>query len=218
MDRFTQEQLVTAYRNVPPAIQDVFGSEAVEKVVSDIQVKYRLHTDTAGNLDKEIGYLLLGLINPAEFFGNLMLAGTDEKTAKGIMAEINERIFIPLKQQVSGAASKDTAPPVSYAEEDAEERLVVPAVPPPALEYEPVRPVTLPGSSEPVPAPQIPPPAVIQEAPPAPSVPHTMMSDMVAAQRAPVAPAPVPQAPAPSTPAPQPITKEYGVDPYRESI
>lgn len=223
MSKFTPEQYITAYRGVPTPIQDLLDDgDLIEKVVSDVQVNYRLHTDDAGTLEEQVRYLLLGLINPAEFFGNLMLAGNDEQTAKGIMAEINERIFIPLKQQVSGAASKETAPPVSYAEDAAnDESPAVPVVPPPALEYEPVPPVvTLPGSSIPVPAPQaVPPPAVVQDTvPPAPSIPHTMMSDMLAAQRAPVAPAPVPQAPAPLTPAPKPITKEYSVDPYRESI
>jgi hypothetical protein len=220
MSKFTPEQYITAYRGVPTPIQDMLDDgDLIEKVVSDIQVNYRLHTDIVGTLEEQVRYLLVGLVNPAEFFGNLMLAGTDEQTAKGIMAEINERIFIPLKQQVSGAASKETAPPVSYAEDSVEESTATPVVPPPTLEYEPVPPVvTLPGSSIPVPTPQTPSPAIAQEAPPAPSIPHTMMNDMVAAQRAPAAPAPVPQASAPLTPAPQPITKEYGVDPYRESI
>lgn len=228
MAQFTQTQVLDAFSRAPEPIQEAFSSELTADVVSDIKAKFRLHIDVAGNLGRELGYLMLGLINPAEFFGGLMLAGTDEATAKGIMEEINSRIFIPLKQQVSGAGRVPAPPPVTYAEAPVVEEKTAPMVPPPALDYEPARAATLPGSSEPVPtvAPSIPTP-VQQPAMPAPQEVHTMMSDMLAAKQAPVPAAAVsaqpttptaPPAPAPAPSRSNPIAKDYGVDPYREPV
>lgn len=228
MAHFTQDQVLDAYAKAPEAIQEAFSSELTADVVSDIKAKFRLHVDVAGNLGKEVGYLMLGLINPAEFFGGLMLAGTDEATAKGIMEEINSRIFIPLKQQVSGAGKAPAPAPVTYAETPVAEEKTTPMVPPPALDYEPARAAILPGSSESVPviAPSNPTPAQ-QPVMPAPQEVHTMMNDMLAAKQAP-APAPVvsaqpttpsvPPTPAPAPLRPSPIAKDYGVDPYREPV
>lgn len=222
MARYTQEQLITAYRNAPVSIQDTLDGGLVEKVVSDVQVRCRLHADVASTLDDETRFLLLGLVNPAEFFGSLMLAGTDEQTARSIMEEINNRIFIPLKQQVSGSTAKAPAP-ISYSETPVRVPTPTPVAPPPALDYAPT-PVTqiLPGSFAAVPAPvqhmapEVPAPAV--ETPPVVAS-HTMVSDMASIQQTQVAP-PAIAPPAPSQPLPSqpPIIKSYGSDPYREPI
>jgi len=228
MANFTQDQVLDAYAKAPEPIQEAFSSELTADVVSDIKTKFRLHVDVAGNLGKEVGYLMLGLINPAEFFGSLMLAGTDEATTKGIMEEINSRIFIPLKQQVSATGRTPAPAPITYAETPVAEQRPAPMIPPPALEYEPAQTGTLPGSSEPIPvvAPSISAPTQ-ERALPTPQEVHTMMSDMLVAKQT-AAPAPiipvqptapnVPLPPAPVVPQPNPIAKDYGVDPYREPV
>lgn len=223
MSRLTQEQYVRAYRNVPTPIQDILDDgDLIEKVVSDIQIRCRLHTDIAGTLDQEIRYLLLGLVSPAEFFGGLMLSGTDEQTARSIMEEVNNRIFIPLKNQISTSTPAVPAP-VAYSESQVPAPVPAPLVPAPTLDYAPA-PVTqiLPGSFAAVPAP-VPPPAPEVTAPavetPAPAVPHTMASDMASVQQVQVTP-PAVAPPVQSQPLPQqpPIIKSYGSDPYREPI
>lgn len=222
MTRFNRDQMLKAYRSAPSPIQDTLDGELVEKVVSDIQVRCRLHVDVAENLHDEIRFLLLGLVNPAEFFGSIMLSGTDEQTARSIMEEINNRIFIPLKQQATSGAAREPAP-ISYAETPTAAPASAPVAPPPALDYAPT-PVTqiLPGSFAAVPAP-VPHPvpevtATAVEAPPVVAS-HTMASDMASAQQVQAAPVAV-AAPAQSQPlTPQPpIIKSYGTDPYREPI
>lgn len=223
MARFNRDQLLKAYRSAPSPIQDTLDGELVEKVVSDIQVRCRLHVDVAENLHDEIRFLLLGLVNPAEFFGSLMLSGTDEQTARSIMEEINNRIFIPLKQQAASGVAREPAP-ISYAETPVVTPSPTPVAPPPALDYAPT-PVTqiLPGSFAAVPAPvphpvpEVTVPPAAETAPPVTS--HTMASDMASAQQTQVA-SPVIAAPVQSQPLPPqpPIIKSFGSDPYREPI
>lgn len=220
MSRLTQEQYIAAYRSVPTAIQDLLDDgDLIEKVVSDLQVRCRLHADIAGTLEQEIRHLLLGVINPAEFFGSLMLAGTDEQTARSVMEEINNRIFIPLKQQVGSGSAKEPAP-ISYAEAAAPTPVPTPIVPPPTLDYAPA-PVTqiLPGSFAAVPVQQPIPEITAPIEAPVIAVPHTMASDMAAAQQvqaaSPAVAPPVQSQPLPPQP---PIIKSYGSDPYREPV
>ena len=183
------------------------------KVITDIKAKYRLHVDLAGNIEREIGYLMLGLVSPAEFFGTLMLSGTDEQTARGIMEEVNERIFMPLKRQIM-ESGRGPAPVQSYAQTAAPIPAKEPVVAPPALEYVPPAP-TLPGSPEPAPMPA-PAPAAPTPAPepaPQPAPPPQPMPS----------PAPTPSAPTPPPVPPAPAAsaipgKGYAVDPYREPV
>ncbi|HRH55386.1 MAG TPA: hypothetical protein PK609_00795 [Candidatus Paceibacterota bacterium] len=210
MAQYTQEQLLAAYQRAPEPIQDAYGSEATEKVIDDVRTKYRLHVDVAANLDREVGYLMLGLVSPAEFFGSLMLSGTDEQTARGILQEINDRIFIPLKRQVM-TAPKSAPPIASYVASTPPPQAPRPApVSAPALEYEPKTPM-LPGSFEPVPAPVAPapePPRV--EAPIPAAVPVTPPTPSYVPPMAPQEP--------PRAATPPPSVKPYSNDPYREPV
>lgn len=193
---------MAAYQRAPEAVRNVFNGEVTANVIMDMKTRYRLHVDVAGNLGAEVGYMLLGLRSPAEFFGNLMLSGTDQETAKAMMEEVNTRIFIPLKSQMRGE-TQDAAP-VSY-QAPAPVAAPVPVVPVPTLEYAPAAP-TLPGSPVPAPMP-------ISPAPEAPvSAPAPQMAAPVVAQ--PAAPAIPPAAEIP----PVPLKKDYGADPYREPI
>lgn len=216
MARYTQEQLLEAFRKAPEPIQEAYGGEVMTKVITDIKTKYRLHVDLVGNIEREVGYLMLGLVSPAEFFGTLMLSGTDEQAARGIMEEVNERIFMPLKRQIM-ESGRAPAPVQSYAQAAAPAPAKEPAVAPPALEYAPPA-QTLPGSPEPAPM-----PAPAPAAPTPPPVPAPEPAP------APAPPQPVPPpAPAPSIPTPPPVPpappasaipgKGYAVDPYREPV
>jgi hypothetical protein len=208
-------------------VRDAFNSEVTANVIIDLKVKNRLHVDIAGQLSQEVGYMLLGLRSPAEFFGNLMLSGTDEQTARAIMQEVNDRIFIPLKQQVVDSG-RSPVPEGNLVRHTQPSPRPAPEVPPPALEYQPSVPITLPGS--PIPAPmqtssvsipaETPVPELINPAvalpPPTPALQMTnpgssvrTLASAVSAHEA--APAVVGRQAAP-------ISKEYAADPYREPI
>ncbi len=240
MARFTQEQLLEAYRRAPEAIQDTYGSELMAGVINDIKTRFRLHVDVVGSIEREVGYLMLGLISPAEFFGSLMLSGTDEQSARGIMEEVNQRIFIPLKRRMSGVTQ---APVMEGTYANTPERPVrEPAVPTPALDYE--APATLPGSPVAAPMPlavSTPPSVVVSESSPismeAPKVTPAAETTgspapagnvanntytpptFIASPAAPRASAPVQPVSVPVQPKPEsPLKKEGWADPYREPI
>ncbi len=240
MNPIPQEKVVAAYQAAPQHVREAFSSEVTSKVVMDMKAKYRLHVDAAGTIGHEVGYLLLGLRSPAEFFGGLMLLGTDEQTARGIMEEINERIFLPLKRQMSGTPSAPVAPenytatsePVTPMREEASIPVPKPSFATvPSIDYtpSPKTSVTLPGSPVEVPlsrGPQsirIPVPTVHEETPlPAapsivPPLPNPSPAPVYRAPE-PVQPPSNPQpAPVPTS-TPAPIRKEYGADPYREPL
>lgn len=156
----TQDQLLIAYRSAPEAIQSMYGSEEVSTIISDIGSQYRLPAVISENLERSVGHLLLGLSSPAEFFGNLMLGGTDEQTARGVMEEINQRIFAPLNQQMKAAPQtpqnqegSEVALSSAVQQEASTELPVPPLMEAPQVAYVPQ---TLPGSSVPVPAQAVP--------------------------------------------------------------
>lgn len=214
MSPIPQEQVLAAYQRAPQPVRDAFNSEVTANVILDLKTKYRLHVDTAGMLGSEVGYMLLGLRSPAEFFGTLMLSGTDEQTARGIMEEVNERIFMPLKRQIMDSG-RAPAPVQSYTEAAAPTPAKEPVVAPPALEYAPPAP-TLPGSPEPAPMPEpvasTPPPMPTPEPAPAPAPPQPVPPPVPASS------IPTPP-PTPSAPATHTIPgKGYAVDPYREPV
>lgn len=195
MSAIPKEQIVAAYQNAPETIQETFNSEDTARVIDDIRTKYRLHVDTAGTIGYEVGYLLLGLRSPAEFFGNLMLSGTDEQTARGIMEEINQRIFIPLNQRV-----RQTPPTITQNTNiavEAGEDVVAPDSLVPPVDIPPSPPET-PIAPAPTPVPTYQPQSVIQT----PQVPF----ESPITQTLPGSSVPVPQQPwtppAPSQPVP----------------
>lgn len=208
MSPIPKEQVLAAYERAPQPVREAFNSEVTTNIILDMKSKYRLHVDTAGVFGQEVGYLLLGLRSPAEFFGTLMLSGTDEQTTRSIMEEVNERIFIPLKRQMADAPASPV-PAGSYAQAPEPAPVREAPVPAPFLEYAPAP--TLPGSPEPVPAPAAPPPAAVPQSVQA-SAPAAAVPVEAAWQ-----PQPSVQSPAPVLPA-TPIIKDYATDPYREPI
>jgi hypothetical protein len=212
MNPIPKDQVLAAYQRAPQPVRDTFNSEVTTNVILDMKAKYRLHVDVAGTFGQEVGYLLLGLRSPAEFFGNLMLSGTDEQTARGIIQEVNERIFLPLKRQMTEGARESPSIVTNAPAPTPSPVAPVQPIPPPALEYAP--PQTLPGSPMPAPMPAV---VAVQSPVPAPAVssPIQAPSAMPTASDAPSTPF-IQTSPS-SVPA-TPLTKDYAADPYREPI
>lgn len=233
MRTYTREQIQTAFQQAPDAIRAAFLSQETAEIIYSLKNQYKLHVDTAGDLGAQVGYLLLGIITPAELFGNLVLAGTDEKTARAAMEEINNRIFLPLREKMRGQAS--TIPAIttpSYT-----------AAPAPLFQQPEIRPVI----NEPMPpaAPVAPAPAPLSQVSSADTISsepqiRTMAHDMEDAKNHTGAQNPIPSAWSnpttplapikdafhiePAAPKPEPVVqqppieKTYGVDPYREPV
>ncbi|MFA5744951.1 MAG: hypothetical protein WC887_01925 [Candidatus Paceibacterota bacterium] len=109
-DTITKEQILAAYNNAPDFVRAVFNDEATTQVVIGLQSKLQLHVDAAGVLAKEVGYLLLGLVDPSKFVDRLKNSGFSEQAATEIITEINQKIFVPLREKMKSGAGNTQQP------------------------------------------------------------------------------------------------------------
>jgi hypothetical protein len=189
---------------------------------------YNLHADTAGKVANLIQYLLIGLLNPTEFYAELQGLGIEATVVQKLMNDLNEIIFIPLHSKMAQGSpnlvQKNVPAPIS-AQIFTVTQSAEPIAPPPPVITTPIAPVK-PFIPAPIPQPmpaEIAIPIYSSQAP-VPNAPvydpsaailpqnipmvHTMAQDMQNAMAHPTAPiqapayvSPVPQQPI-ATPAP----------------
>jgi len=104
MDSETTQMSIDEAVNVlmerlPLPVQNFLKGEQRNKVIYEISQKYRLHTDQAGDFERATLFMLLGIYSPEEFLTNLKTAGIPEQVAQGLTREVNEKIFIPLREE-----------------------------------------------------------------------------------------------------------------------
>lgn len=232
----TEQQVKEAFNRAPKAVQDALSDGPVVDFIFGLQERYSLHVDVSGAVIERIRDLLLGLSNPTEFLGELVTLGITDTVARTIVADLNKEVFIPLSEQIRTEAAKLKEPEPKKP------------LPPPALEYAPAAPATLPGSTEAAPMPMVqapaPLPATIPGAQAHPAgwhpaaavhiyVPqganHAQEHQAIVSALAPAAPPPAPietvVRPVPQPPKPQAAPaapaaepRPYASDPYREPI
>lgn len=156
-----EEALSTLVSEVPGPIQDFLLSPKRNETIFRLSQKYGLHTDTAGVFERAFLSMLLGVSTPQEFITDLTSAGLPEVTVNGLMEDVNQEVFIPLRNAERLAATQPVPEPVMTA----------PLVPPPSFTpvtqappLPPAQPVVVP----PAPAAQ-PQPPVYTPAPPPPA-------------------------------------------------
>jgi hypothetical protein len=121
MKYFTDQEIEDATRKATKLIQDEISSgEDTAVAIAGLGKKFNLHIDQIGKIAELTRNLLLGLIAPEEFFKELIVAGISDKDAREIVKEINQKIFIPLREQMrkgegnipkpEGATSEPTKP------------------------------------------------------------------------------------------------------------
>ena len=104
MDANQQNPLTDDFKQVmqtlPPLIRNYLVQGKHVSVAKTLMTKYRLRIDQGGILEREVTFLLMGIENPDEFTQSLATdAGLDQKAISGIVQDINEQIFIPLRQE-----------------------------------------------------------------------------------------------------------------------
>jgi hypothetical protein len=145
----SRQQLLAAFKASPRPIREYVASDALGDFAQKLGLQHGLHVDTVGELAKQTGYLLVGLMNPVAFKQELAAMGLTDSEAGAIIQELNEQVFKPLQDAVRNAPAEDRPAAPSAA------------IPAPA---QPARPVA-------VPRPAIPPPAVSFNPPPVPAAP-----------------------------------------------
>jgi hypothetical protein len=124
---YTKEQLNEFYRKLPPELQDAMGSMDNADANWNIGQKFKLHIDKIGELGYETGLVMLGLTKPQDFVGNLEKSlGVDKVTAAAIAKEVNEQIFLPIRDSLKkihhmGTETEESIEPMKPLKPESEE-------------------------------------------------------------------------------------------------
>src|SRR3989344_1060873 len=113
MKKFTDQELDAALKTAPGPIQkELATGYETANIISAFRSKYNLHIDTVGMIAELNRNMLLGLVNPQEFLQELITAGIPDKDAREIMAEVNQKGFVPLREEMrkGGVTQQQTAP------------------------------------------------------------------------------------------------------------
>lgn len=105
------ESIKEVMKTLPPPIRQYLGQGKYLVVANRIMTKYGLHIDQAGVLEREIMFLLMGIDNPDEFTKTLSEeAKIDAKTIGNIVKDVNEQIFMPLREEMRKGSKEEIKP------------------------------------------------------------------------------------------------------------
>ncbi|MBP7741616.1 MAG: hypothetical protein KA104_02925 [Candidatus Pacebacteria bacterium] len=157
------EAVATLLRELPKPVQDFVTGPERARVALSLSQKYNLHADQAGEFEHAFMFMLLGISSPEEFVDSLTRAGILPEMVRGLVADVNEQVFVPLRKAEQNPTPAPTVAPAPSP--------IQPAMPPaskPLLATPAPAAPLLPGSSEPVPVatPFPPQPASIPVVPP----------------------------------------------------
>lgn len=245
MKDLTPEEVGRWLDGAPQQVQDVVMSDDTITIIEQLGEKYGLHIDQAGLIMKLVSYMLIGYLSPNQLLEEMTAGGIADATARKILAEINEKIFVPLREKMRGqngpvAATTEEGPakPVNmivHPPLPTPDTPMRPAPsPPPMPRAMPEPPANLPGAMPPLaekPAEPKPLAAALKAAG-VPLLedreePHIELRPQAPMPVSPpkIVPTPIAIAPAPVAPpravpaAPVvPLAKDYATDPYREPI
>jgi hypothetical protein len=140
-DPSVADAIATLMSELPKPVQDFITGPDRARIALALTQKYRLHADQAGEFETAYIHMLLGISSPEEFVDTLTRAGISSEDVRGLVTDVNEQVFMPLRRAEQGSTSTPAPQPAP--------RAAMPAQ-------------ILPGSSEPVPSPT---PARTAEAP-----------------------------------------------------
>jgi hypothetical protein len=96
----TQDQLLRAYENAPEPIQEALTDGLAISFILKLRSRYALHVDTTDTVTQNIRNMVLGLMTPSDFLTSLSQLGIPDDTARKLTADLNQEVFIPLRDQV----------------------------------------------------------------------------------------------------------------------
>lgn len=110
---YSDDQIIAFFEKSSPDIQDALSSQEFLDLLSGLQKEHSLHVDIVGKVASLIRNLLLGVINPTDFYNELLTAGLSVDVATKIITSTNEQLFIPLRKRMQDKGSAPTFLPVA---------------------------------------------------------------------------------------------------------
>ncbi len=93
-----EESVRTLLADLPAPVRAFVTSDRVDEIVTILGKKYQLHADQSGRFHQAFVFMLLGVYTPARFASALEDNNFPEETVEGILADLNERVFAPLRK------------------------------------------------------------------------------------------------------------------------
>lgn len=111
VDQIDEETILKRYESLPDDLKEALMGVATADAIYEIGRKANLNVEKIGTLAEEIGLIILGFVPSENFISDLkkVLEANEEK-ASAIAAEVNERVFIPIREslkRIHGAAWAD---------------------------------------------------------------------------------------------------------------
>jgi hypothetical protein len=104
---YTEEELESIINNLPPKIGETFVSLEMLQTVQDIATRNGLHIDQIELLLTEVNQVLLGMSPSSSFTSELQsVTGIDNETAQKITTEVDQYIFMPIRQDLIALYSR----------------------------------------------------------------------------------------------------------------
>lgn len=97
---YTNNELIKLMDMAPLPVQRAIESKGTVAIVTGLGTRLGLHIDQIGKIAALNVQMLLGLVSPEEFLKELIAAKVPEKDAREIMTEINQKIFMPLRDEM----------------------------------------------------------------------------------------------------------------------
>ncbi|MBU6321462.1 hypothetical protein KGO04_02895, partial [Patescibacteria group bacterium] len=102
---------------LPPTVRAYLGSGKYSQVAQGLMRQYGLHVDQGGVLERELMLLIMGLSTPAEFVEHLQNeAYIPADVTRAITDAVNQQVFIPMRDEMRGAAGQGGGAPMAAAE------------------------------------------------------------------------------------------------------
>lgn len=129
-DNKTKNALQDKFRNLPEDLQDAIFSEDISTKVMAIGKKYGLNLDKIEELHTATTSVILGTLHPRNFTMELSKnLGIDDMSAKKIATEVNEQIFLPIRESLKKIHEVSEIKPVSPFEKKLEDKVFAPPKP-----------------------------------------------------------------------------------------
>ena len=98
---YTRKQINEMFEKLPDDLQEALDSNETIGCLKQLEKKYNLQPEQVKELSAEIGMLMMGASSPQHFIPNIEKSmKIPNETAKAIVAEVNEKIFRPVKESL----------------------------------------------------------------------------------------------------------------------
>lgn len=111
-------EINSALAKLPKVLQEVITSADTENKIQTIGQKYQLHIDQIGTLDEEVNNVLFGISPTNELVQKIKeRLGLDQTTTDAIAREVNEQIFLKIRESLQALHNEPIATDSNYGVE-----------------------------------------------------------------------------------------------------